>query len=465
MLRACLATASAALFCLTIVVSAAGDDTANPPAYDLTPASRDGDATEVAVTLEVGGELLVPIQGGEDKRLPLSVAAQLAYAEQLLHWPAASGEPARSLRRYSKADATIKTDATSVQRELPAERNVVIAELARDGFAMTTLDAPLTRDQFDLLNVVANTLALDRLLPGKSVSEGDGWDHGMDVIAELLDMDHIAICDVRSIVTGMENRQVQIRLAGTAHGSVDGAATEMEVRGAYLFHLDRGRITKFNLAVKERRKPGEAAPGVDVVAKVSLTAMPIAQDKLPLFEPATIEQAAAMPREQLRQLLVDAPARGYRFRQDQAWFITAEQRELMSLRLVDEGEYLAHCNVVSSPARPAEQPPLLADFEKEVCQALGDKVGKVAAATEWTTPTGLRCLGVLIDGTVNEVAVQWRYYRLSAPGMPQATVSVTVEQSVLERFANADRPLVDSLELLGEPKTAAIELTNPAATK
>ncbi len=463
--RACLTTASALILLHSFVASVAAAEAAEPPAYDLAAAARDGDATEVSITLEVGGELLVPVQGGEDKRLPLSVAAQLAYSEQLLHWPTQPGEPARSLRRYSKAEATIKTDATSVQRSLPAERCNVVAEVARDGFAMTTLDSPLTRDQFDLLDVVANTLALDRLLPGNAVAQGDGWDHGMDVIAELLGMDHIAICDVRSIVTGMENRQVQVRMAGTVHGSVDGAATEMEVRGAYLFHLDRGRITKFNLAVKERRKPGEAAPGVDVVAKVSLTALPIAQDKLPLFDPATIERAAAMPREQLRQLLVDAPARGYRFRQDQSWFITAEQRELMSLRLVDEGEYLAHCNVVSSPARPAEQPQLLADFEKEVCQALGGKVGKVAAATEWITPADLRCLGVLVDGTVNEVAVQWRYYRLSAPGMPQATVSVTVEQSVLERFANADRPLVDSLELLGTPKTAAIDLTNPAATK
>jgi hypothetical protein len=408
---------------------------------------------------------LVPVQGAEDKKLALNVSAKLAYAEQLLQWPADPGEPGRSLRRYSTAEATIKTDATSVERQLPTERRDVVADLSRYGFAMRGLESPLTRDQFDLLNVAANSLALDRLLPGKSVAEGDGWDHGMDVIAELLGMDHIAVCDVRSIVTGEENRQVQIRMAGTVHGSVDGAATEMEVRGAYLFHLDRGRITKLNLAIKERRKPGEVAPGVDVVAKLSLTALPIGQEKLPLFNPATLEQVARMPRDELRQLLVDSPERGYRFRQDQSWYITAEQRELMSLRLVDEGEYLAHCNVVSSPARPEEQPQLLADFEKEVCQALGDKVGKVAAATEWTTPMGLRCLGVLVDGKVNEVAVQWRYYRLSAPGMPQATVSVTVEQAVLERFANADRPLVDSLELLGTPKTAAIQLTNPAATK
>jgi hypothetical protein len=63
---------------------------------------------------------------------------------------------------------------------------------------------------------------------------------------------------------------------------------------------------------------------------------------------------------------------------------------------------------------------------------------------------------VFVDGVVNDVEVQWRYYRLAADGLPQTTISVTVEQTVLERFADADRPLVDSLELIALPaKTAA----------
>ena len=40
---------------------------------------------------------------------------------------------------------------------------------------------------------------------------------------------------------------------------------------------------------------------------------------------------------------------------------------------------------------------------------------------------------------------------------PQITISVTVEQNELERLADADRTLVDSLELVPlEAKTAAV---------
>ncbi len=429
-------------------------------AFDLTARAKPGDVAEVTTTLEVGGELLVPKEAGGVTNLPLSVVARLDFTEQLVVWLTNPATAARSVRQYISAEATIKTNETSVQRDLPAERRTVVAELSDAGFAMRGLDAPLSRDEFDLIDVVGNTLALDRLLPGKSLREGEGWDHDAAAIGALLGMDHIAVCDVRSVLTGEENRQVQIRMAGTVHGTVDGAATEMELRAAYLYHLDRGRVTRINLAVKERRKAGEVSPGLDVVAKVAVVTAPVAATRLPAFDGQALESAAALSRAELRELAVDSPSRGYRFRHDLGWFVTAEHRELMSLRLLDEGEFMAHCNVSTAPPRPADKPLSLPDFEREVVKALGNKVEKVDAANEWTTPAGNRCLGVFVNGLVDDVAVQWRYYNLSSTGMPQATVSVTVEQAALERFADADRVLVDSLELMPMPtKTAAADAT------
>ena len=67
------------------------------------------------------------------------------------------------------------------------------------------------------------------------------------------------------------------RLAGTVHGTIDGAPTEIELRGAYLFHLDRQRITKFNLAVREKRTASVVVPGLDIVAQVKMTIFPAAK--------------------------------------------------------------------------------------------------------------------------------------------------------------------------------------------
>lgn len=450
---------------------ARGADDAAAPTYNLTARLKPGDVAEITTTLEVGGDLVTPAEDGKgDAKLPLSIVAKQTYLEQLVAWSADPAEAVRSIRRYSTATANTKTDSQSEELTLPPNRQLIIAEASDLGVALGGIDGPLTRNEFILLDAVGNTLALDRLLPGKSLREGDGWDHDPSAIGVLLGMDHVSVCEVRSVVTGEDNRQVQIRMAGTVHGSVNGASAEMELRAAYLYHLDRGRITKLNLAIKQHLKPGDVAPGLDVTAKLSVVAAPMPAGKTPPFDEETLKLAAAKTRGELRELTFDAADRGYRFRQDMSWFVIHEARELTSFKLVDEGELLARCSVATAPPRPADKPMTLQEFERDVVKALGDKVGKVTAATEWTTPTGCKCLGVFVDGKVSggdaaesSVEVQWRYYHVSAAGMPQATVAVTVEQVLLERFADADRPLVDSLELVAMPAQTAA--AGSAATK
>ncbi|HMO85753.1 MAG TPA: PAS domain-containing protein, partial [Lacipirellulaceae bacterium] len=145
-----------------------------------------------------------------------------------------------------------------------------------------------------------------------------------------------------------------------------------------------------------------------------------------------------------------------------AMYVDPANRGRLVDRLLVEGELLARCSVAMAPPRPEAKPMTLAEFERDVLKALETQAGKVAAATEWTTPAGYQCLGVFVDGSVSggaelagKVEVQWRYFHLSAPGRPQATVAVTVERGYLERFADADRPLVDSFELVAAAKTAA----------
>jgi hypothetical protein len=422
--------------------------------YPLIAKRQAGDQTEVTVSLDVGGEIVVADVKGREKRLPMSVAAKTAYREHLLAWPEEATDPARSLRHYREAQATIKGEDRGIDLNLPEDVRTIVAELAPEGAALAGLDQPLTREQFDLVNIVGNTLVIDRLLPNETIAESEGWDHDAAAMGLLLGMDHVAVCEVRSVVTGEESRQVKIRLAGTVHGTVDGAATEMELRGAYLYHLDAGRITKFNLTVKEVRKAGEVTPGLDVSAKLTLVAAAVPRGAESPLDEASLELAAAKSSPELRQLLVDAPARGYRFCHDASWFVTAEAREMMSLRQLERGDLLAHCNVTTMPPRSPEKPLSLETFQQDVDKALNEKIEKVEAATEWESPTGCRCLGVLANGTVEDVPVQWRYYHLSDAAGRQATIAVTVEQELLERFADGDRPMVDSMTLVDLPAEA-----------
>jgi hypothetical protein len=423
-------------------------------AYRLAPRLASGDAARVAVSLEVGGELIVPADDGQDVRLPMSVVAKLAYTEQLIAWWSDPAMASRSLRRYSEAHATIKSAEKGDSRDLPPADRMIVAKAGPDATSLNGLERRLTRPEYDLVDVVGNSLIVDRLLPGRELKPSDGWDHDAATIGALLGMDHVAICEVRSVVLGEESRQVKIRMAGTIHGTVEGAATEMDVRGAYLFHLDEGRITKFNLAIKEVRKPGEVSPGLDVVAKLSLVATPISKKEPQPFDEAALAKAREMSAAELGELQVESPERGYRFRHDASWYVTAEQREHMSLRLLQRGDFLAHCNVTTLPMRPADKPTTLQAFEADISSTLGDKLEKVEAATEWANAAGHRCLGVIAVGAVDGVPVQWRYYHVSDDAVRPVAVSVTVEQSLLERFGDADKSIVDSMTLIDAPAAA-----------
>jgi hypothetical protein len=405
----------------------------------------------VEASLEVGGELLVDDAQGQPVQLPMSVAAKLRYDEHFLTWSVDPSVALRSARQYELAEATLKSDRGGANRSLPEEKQNIVVEVTAEGSSINGLVEPLTRAEADLVQMVGNTLVVDWLLPGRRVARGESWDHEPEVIKALLGMDHVAKCDVSSKVTGEAHHQVQIRLAGTVHGMIDGAATQIELRGAYLFHLQHGRVTKFNLAIREERQRGDAVPGLDATAKLTLLIKPQTKPLQDVFDRSNLELAREATTAQLRQLLVDMPGRGFRFRHAWEWYVTAETPELLSLRLIQEGQLTSHCNVSTSPADELAKPPALADFEKDVRASLGKKLDEVVAGKQWESSAGHRCLGIFANGKVEDVPVQWRYYLIHQQGLPRVTVSVTVEQSRMPGFADADRLIVDSLELLAIP--------------
>jgi len=418
--------------------------------YLLKSRLSPGDIARVSLKLELGGDMIFR-EESETERLPVSVTGRLIYQQQIIAWSADSAGVARSLRNYQTASANIKVDKKNAERTLPKKKCTVIAEVRNGRSSLVPSSGQLTRKQYDLINVTGNSLTIDRLLPGREVAEGESWDHDKNVLGAMLGMDHVAVCEVSSVVTGQSHQQVQIRMDGTVHGTIDGASTEIDLRAAYLFHRQRQRITKFNLAIQEKRTAGEVVPGLDVVAKVHLVvekAAPQAQ-----FDKKLVRQASKVSQPLQHKLLYDSPERGFRFLHDTVWYVTAEQRDQLSLRCLQEGDLTAHCNVNTLPARTKGRQTTLEQFERDVRESLGDNLERVTAATRWKTTQGYDCLGIIAVGKFDEVPVEWRYYLLAGDSLPRVSLTVTLEQSQIKRFADADRQIIETLQLL--PKTVS----------
>ena len=82
-------------------------------------------------------------------------------------------------------------------------------------------------------------------------------------------------------------------------------------------------------------------------------------------------------------------------------------------------------------------------------RALGNNFGEFVEAKQSVDSAGHRVLRVVVNGVVHgksaEVPIRWIYYHVADEQGRQAALTFTVEQEALERFADADRAMVDSL--------------------
>ena len=248
---------------------------------DLSPRIDPHTVTRVTIELDAGGNDLVRAEtddkvaasatGGEQK-LPMSVSAKLQYDERRLMGISSDASQAPTplaIRYYDRAEGTLKVDTSGLAPKLADDRRLIVVE---SGVVRPTLyspDGPLPREQLDLIDATGNSCLLDQLLPAKPVAKDATWNHDATAIGGLLTLDSVAVCEVQSVLDEFNASFAKIRLAGVVHGTADGAATQQEIRGVYLFDRRLRRVTRLNLAVREMRSIGGATPGLQGVAKIA----------------------------------------------------------------------------------------------------------------------------------------------------------------------------------------------------
>src|SRR5690606_1058499 len=101
-------------------------------------------------------------------------------------------------------------------------------------------------------------------------------------------LENIEICEVQSILVEANGQYAKCQLAGTAHGTIDGTRSELEIDGAYLVDHTLGKVTQMNIALREQRKVGPVTPGLAGVIKLRIKVTPQAGKHL---TPALVERA------------------------------------------------------------------------------------------------------------------------------------------------------------------------------
>lgn len=437
---------------------------AEPP-IDLSPRTAPNDLTSVSIDLQAGGSTLVRAENveqgtlGPEQQLPMSVSARLQYDERRLAGASAAavaGGAPLAVRYYHLAEAVIKVDQSGLTPRLADDRRLLVLENSGQRPTLYCPAGPLPREQFDLVDAVGSSYVVDQLLPAKPVADGDSWPADSAVMGALLTLDTVAACEVQSVLEEFNASFAKIRLAGVVHGTSDGAATQQEVRGVYLFDRRLHRIARLNLAVRERRSIGGATPGLDAVAKLQVKIEPLQTS--PQLTDEVVGSLAPTGRVPTHDLAYEAAALGFRFQHDRQWFVTSQQRETVTLRRVDGGDLVAQCTLTALPSKSAGRQASLEQFQKDVVYSLGKNFGELVSSRQWKNAHGLYCYEVVVRGTVEQLPVEWHYFLIAPDSGHRVSLAATIEGPMVARVGQADRALVEALELfppMPPPHTAA----------
>lgn len=443
-------------------LAAAGDRPARAAEkYDLVSQPAVGQTVRVEVQLDVGGDLTLADEG-KTRKLKMSVAGKLVYDEKILLPNSASRLARRSVRYYDQAAAVIKIDDGGAEPTLDKTRRLIVADSSGGRATLFSPSGPLTRQELDLIDVPANSLLLDSLLPDRPVGIGDRWQLADDLVAALLGLDAVSQSNVECELTEVTGPRAKLELAGRVLGAIGGVGTEIEVKGKYRYDFDIHRVTGLGLLVKEQRSIGHVTTGLDVVAKLQLALGP-AEDNRHLAD-QKLAQLTLSPRPETLLLQCESPTKKFTIGHARDWHLMTDSGELLALRLVDRGELVAQCNVSALPDVRPDNPPSLAKFQQDLRRSLDKSFGNFVEASESVNSAGYRVLRVIVEGQISDLPLRWHYYLVTDQAGHAAVVAFTVETELVPRLGDADGELVASLQFTAEPavKTPAAAAKRPA---
>ena len=416
--------------------------------YSLRTGRASGAVDLVEVALDVGGDLRI-VEDGKERRMKTNVAANFVYHEKSLQVGKGADSPMRSLRHYREAVGTIKSGDHQYEPVLRDERRLIALEIDQPRVTLFSPQGALRFEELELIDVLANSLLLEQLLPSRAVALGNQWEHSNELIAALLGLDTVTSNDVKSTLTEVADGKARFELSGRVEGAEDDVSTEIALKGKYQFDLKTRRITWFGLLVREDRAVGHVDTGFDVTARVQMRITPGAHSEH--LAPDALANVPLQSTAELTQLSYESAGGKWRFLHDRRWFVITEEDDRAVLRLIDQGDRLAQCNVAFlAPAADATEL-TLEQFQKDIVGALGENFKSSVRASQQHDETDYRVFQVVAEGETSNVPMQWIYYLVTDRHGHRVVLAFVLEKEMVDRFEQADAKLVGTLRL-SEPR-------------
>jgi hypothetical protein len=395
------------------------------------------------IELDLKGNLFVA-QEGKRESLPLEAKARHIFSERVL--AAADGLPSTTARFYHEAVASVVVAAEKVDRNLPADRRLVIARRNPDGLVCFAPSGPLTRDDLDLVTEHYNPQCLPGLLPGKPVNAGDTWAVSDAAAQAACLFDAVIKTQLTGKLVGVKDGVATFGIEGTAEGMESGAKVKVTVSATGTFDPAAGRITALNWKQKDEREQGPINPASLVEATITLRREALAELPKELADEALSAVPAGEVPAKLTDLRHADPKGRYAITHARDWHVTGQTDTYLVLRLLDKGEFVAQATVtVWRKAEPGKHTPA-EEFRKAAGESPGWAPTKVLGEGEVSAAAGRWLYRLTVEGKMEGVPVVQTFYLLAGPQGDQVAVTFAAQPEKAKALEDRAAALVTGIE-------------------
>jgi hypothetical protein len=280
-------------------------------------------------------------------------------------------------------------------------------------------------------------------LPQTGVKIGQRWTVENWAVQMLTGTEALLKSNVSCELESVKNDLARVRFDGSLEGAIQGATTEINLTGHYVFDLKRNYLRSVELRQTEKRGVGSVSPGMDVLATVKLSRSPaLGQGKL------TDDVHAKIPLEpeaEQLELMLELPWNAS-LRHSRDWHIFQKSSQQTVLRLVEGGGLIAQCNLspLAEP-KPGERMSE-AQFHGLVTKGLGESLKSIIKYETIAENGELAIDRIIATGQSQDINMTWHYYQATSPA-GNLLFFFAFETDLKDKLGEEDRKLVQSLKI------------------
>lgn len=393
--------------------------------------------TQFICHVTISGDLSTPAASGV-RKWDVKSSADFSFTQRQFPSELTGPLALQAVRQYASASSrtTVGKDYDT-KTTLPRSNAVIHVQGSDDRLKVAAAARPLSRGQFDLLQMPCDPLPCAALLPSRNVEVGEKWNSDAWVLPRLAGLEAVTEHTLSCELTSLKEHIATIQFTGKADGAILGSASSVELSGTLTLDTNSQLLTRMVCQMKEKRSPGPVSPGIDVTVNINWKQTSTEDSALPEQHDGSLFE---------RPLALQTPWRLI-FQHSPEWHVFNRTDRVIMLRQIRDGALISQCNISAGVTLPPGQHTPDPDFRSDVEAAVKDQAGNVVAEDTVRDDGQWRIRHVQTSGSVKDVKIIRDYYLCTAASGDQFSMMFSHSEADSEAFGDESRRLLGSLTL------------------